>query len=198
MLSTDSQILYLPLRDPAFVNSDESSDHNCTDPPVLEPQRLPLGQFGDIRTISYDPLSEKVFWIDRAKGTVNWGFLNGSQRETLRTFDMIDPRSMVYDWNSGNIFWMETSDVQIDVLTFDGRGSGVMLEHNPNGPQFWLPNSLAVDSKNRYIVFICKCIIRTKYCIICLSVFACMYVCVCVCIYVNVVAKFVWHGSDAL
>ena len=151
LLSNSSKVFYLPLLDPEFVNQEQgAADSSCVDTPP-PPRELPLGGMGKIQAISFDPLSERIFWIDGTSDTINSNTLDGTERRTVARYDSLNASSMAYDWRSGTVFWTENVGTQIDAVTHDGRGSGTVFEYPYSPANVWEPIKIAVDSKERYI-----------------------------------------------
>ena len=150
LLSSPSNIFYLPILHPDFVNSEENPIHGCVNP-SLQPRALSLGAMSNIQAITYDPYDRKVLWIDVNDKTVNTAFLNGTQRQTLASYpsSYINPQAMTYDWAGGHIFWTNSHGEHLNVLRYNGEGSGVLLKQSNN--RDILPTAVAMDTEKRFV-----------------------------------------------
>ena len=151
LLSSPSNIFYLPILHPDIINSDEDPDHDCVNP-SLQPRALSLGTMSSVQAITYDPNDRKVLWIDVKDKTVNAAFLNGTQRQTIALYmsSYINPQAMTYDWAGGHIFWTNVHGEHLNVLRYNGAGSGVLLKQSNN--RDILPTAVAMDTKERFVI----------------------------------------------
>lgn len=73
--------------------------------------------------IDYDYEEEKFFWTDIALETINMVQVsNNSQRNVsvLVHHDVSTPDGLAYDWIHKNLYWTDTGNNRIDVLTLSG------------------------------------------------------------------------------
>jgi low density lipoprotein receptor-related protein 5/6 len=147
LFSTITDIMHLPVRDPALASFENSE--GCP-PSSLQPRPLNLGIVSDVKSITYDPLiTRHVVWIEGRQ--VRSAGLDGSSPITLATYPYtLLPSSMTNDWYGGHILWTDDLLPYIDILRFNGRGSGVLLNEQQ---QRYNVTAIAMDSFKRYLYF---------------------------------------------
>ena len=143
LLSTKSNVFHLSLR----VPNNDTTNNNCNNV-APSPNELPFGDMGSIQAISYDPVFERIFWIDGVSDTINSINLAGNETLVLEKYDKLKAASMGYDWKSGTIVWTEDYATKISGVTHDGWGSGVLYKYEFSPANYWESIQLAVDSEN--------------------------------------------------
>ena len=145
LLSTNEEVYYLSLRVP---NNTANSNTDCISSEPL-PNELPLGYMGNIQAISYDPFSDRIFWIDGTSDTINSINISGNDSFVLGEYDKFNVASMAYDWRGGTVVWTEDFSTRISGVVHDGRGgAGVLYKYSFSPAQFWESSKIAVDSIN--------------------------------------------------
>ena len=133
LISSPSDIFFLPIRDPAPTSA-PLPDPDCVTP-TLRPQKLFLHvNDSSLRTMSYDPSTGRVLWID-TNNRIHDSYLNGSGQGVLeggagqgaesQSFPH-SSYSMALDWYGGHLFWVDPLANQIYFVRTSGHHRGTV------------------------------------------------------------------------
>ena len=129
--------------------------------------KLPFGNMGSVQAITYDPLTQRLFWVDGKSNRINSITLSGDDRQVVGEYTDVNAVTIDYDWTSDTLVWSEDYSTRISATTTDGRASGVIYEYPFSLSDVWLPTRLAVYPRNRYSMEHCTVhfIVYMYYCI---------------------------------
>lgn len=102
---------------------------------VIKDQSSPEG-------IAIDWISRNMFWTDSGYDIIQVSMLNGTNKKTLISEDLINPRAIVVDPNQGMIFWTDWNrgSPKIEKAYMDGTHREFLVDTDLE-----LPNGLTLD-----------------------------------------------------
>jgi hypothetical protein len=100
----------------------------------------------DAAYIDYDPLAGRLYWVDRVTGTIKSSLTDGSQLQTVTSFDLSNPSGLAVDPIGGNVFFSDKEQRRISVMRTDGDHRRVLVWRDMQAP-----SSVQVDLTNGYV-----------------------------------------------
>lgn len=155
LLATKFDVFHLSVRNPA-LNTPSGDINSCLDShlpastsELPTANKLPFGNMGSVQAITYDPLSQRLFWVDGKSNKINSITLSGDDRQVVGTYTDVNAVAIDYDWTSDTLVWSEEYSTRISATTTDGRTSSVIYEYPFSLSDVWLPTRLAIYPRNR-------------------------------------------------
>lgn len=109
---------------------------------------IPLDNLKSTVAIDWCSETDRIFWSDEGKSTINSAFLNGSNQETVIQDGILSPAGLALDWITNNLYWTDSGTNRIEVATLDGNQRALLVWQNllkprdivvnpPKGIMFW-------------------------------------------------------------
>ena len=114
-------------------------------------RRLSIGRVGNIQAIAYDPANRSVVWIDSVSDTIQSVAIDGSAQWEYSIPSGIETYSMAYDWFGGQVFVIEATGFQIELMTLNGKRVGSLLRFDDNPLSVQKPGEVVFDDEYRFV-----------------------------------------------
>ena len=114
-------------------------------------RRLSIGRVGNIQAIAYDPANRSVVWIDSVSDTIQSVAIDGSAQWEYSIPSGIETYSMAYDWFGGQVFVIEATGFQIELMTLSGKRVGSLLRLDDNPLSVQKPGEVVFDDEYRFV-----------------------------------------------
>eukprot|EP00794_Sanderia_malayensis_P020432 gene20432-22446_t len=102
----------------------------------------------DPQGLAIDWLGKNLYWTESGRGEIKVASLDGKNRKTLIKDNLKNPRPIVCNPYTGQLFWADWDrrKPRIEVSSMDGSGRRVLVSRDVG-----LPNGLTIDYKSREI-----------------------------------------------
>lgn len=109
----------------------------------------------DAEALDYDPVEDRIYWIDSADKRIRRAFSNGTAVEIVVRYDLTRPAGIAVDPLGKNIFFSDKDQKRITVATQTGQYRRILLWEGLTSPEavqldlsrgllFWLDTGLPV------------------------------------------------------
>ncbi|RXN26763.1 nidogen-2 isoform X2 [Labeo rohita] len=98
--------------------------------------------------IAVDTVHRKLFWVDSGKDRIETSSLDGSNRKVLIDSDLVNPRAIIVDANSGTLYWTDWNRdaPKIESSSLEGHKRKVLVQAG-----LMLPNALTLDLDTNHL-----------------------------------------------
>ncbi|KAL3266298.1 hypothetical protein HHI36_010478 [Cryptolaemus montrouzieri] len=96
---------------------------------------LPVDGLKSVSGIAWDSISNRIFWTDVSKKTINRAFWNGSNQEVIVDTNLESPVGIAYDWLTKKIYWVDAELNRIEVADVDGNNRSLLIWDNLDTPR---------------------------------------------------------------
>lgn len=104
---------------------------------------IPLDNLKSTIALDWCSETDRIYWSDVGKSTINRAFLNGSNQETVIQDGLISPAGLALDWISHKLYWTDAgASARIEVSTLDGSQRALLIWQNLEKPRDIVVNPL--------------------------------------------------------
>ena len=93
--------------------------------------------------LDFDPVENRVYWSDGAKGLIVRAFINVTSVKILFRCNIQKPNGIAIDRVGRNIYWTDTGTKRVEVARLDGTKRKLLIKDGLDKPR-----AIALDEKN--------------------------------------------------
>ncbi|XP_069081387.1 low-density lipoprotein receptor-related protein 2 [Pleurodeles waltl] len=82
---------------------------------------LILQGLSSVVALDFDRVERRLYWIDVARRVIERMFLNGTNRETIISYDVPNGEGLAIDWVARKLYWVDATRDSLNVAELDGR-----------------------------------------------------------------------------
>ncbi|KAG8559732.1 hypothetical protein GDO81_017431 [Engystomops pustulosus] len=82
---------------------------------------LILQGLSNVVALDFDQREERLYWIDVGRRVMERMFLNGTNKETIITTDLLSGEGLAVDWVGRKLYWLDAYKDCMNVAELDGR-----------------------------------------------------------------------------
>lgn len=91
---------------------------------------IPLDNLKSTIALDWCSKTDRIYWSDVGKSTINRAFLNGSNQETVIEDGLVSPAGLALDWITNKLYWTDAGTRRIEVATIDGLQRALLIWQN--------------------------------------------------------------------
>jgi low-density lipoprotein receptor-related protein 4 len=103
---------------------------------------IPLDNLKSTIALDWCSETDRIYWSDVGKSTINRAHLNGSNQETVIQDGLVSPAGLALDWISNKLYWTDAGTNRIEVSTLDGHVRALLVWQNLAKPRDIVVNPL--------------------------------------------------------
>lgn len=88
---------------------------------------IPLDNLKSTVALDWCSKTDRIYWSDVGKSTINRAFLNGSNQETVIQDGLVSPAGLALDWVTNKLYWTDAGTSRIEVATIDGHQRALLV-----------------------------------------------------------------------
>lgn len=88
---------------------------------------IPLDNLKSTIALDWCSETDRIYWSDVGKSTINRAFLNGSNQETVIQDGLVSPAGLALDWVTHKLYWTDAGTNRIEVSTLDGNQRALLV-----------------------------------------------------------------------
>uniref|UniRef100_A0A8C5RBH8 EGF-like domain-containing protein n=1 Tax=Leptobrachium leishanense TaxID=445787 RepID=A0A8C5RBH8_9ANUR len=113
-----------------------------------------LQGLSNVVSLDFDRVDSRLYWIDVGRRVIERMFLNGTNKETIISHDVLSGEGLAVDWVGRKIYWVDAYKDCLNVAELDGRFRKKLLEHCVdvnNTYCFQYPRAIVLHPKKGYV-----------------------------------------------
>lgn len=103
---------------------------------------IPLDNLKSTIALDWCSKTDRIYWSDVGKSTINRAFLNGSNQETVVQDGLVSPAGLALDWVTSKLYWTDAGTRRIEVASIDGTQRALLIWQNLFKPRDIVVNPL--------------------------------------------------------
>lgn len=103
---------------------------------------IPLDNLKSTIALDWCSETDRIYWSDVGKSTINRAFLNGSNQETVIQDGLVSPAGLALDWITNKLYWTDAGTNRIEVATLNGHQRALLVWQNLLKPRDIVVNPL--------------------------------------------------------
>lgn len=96
---------------------------------------IPLDNLKSTMALDWCSKTDRIYWSDVGKSTINRAYLNGSNQETVVQDGLVSPAGLALDWVTNKLYWTDAGTFRIEVASIDGTQRALLIWQNLRKPR---------------------------------------------------------------